>query len=1559
MGPLRHLAGVARVAASLTVCVLIFAVAAGGGALAHRNVPAVRRAIVARVNAALVTAIPGRIRIEQIGSVGLDRITGVSAAITDPDGATVLHVRDLTAHIDMATLLGSLRSGGPVEIDLPRVSAATVDVNLDPGPTGALRIASAFVLDTPPPPSPSSPGARGVHLQVREVQLDRVTVRGNPVPSFPLDVDMDGVVVAAEIAPGATLLDRVHAGVIARGMPPGSTTRGVVDARFEQPSRRGAERAVELTWSGTVGAIPTTASAMLDGDAVFAVVDAPTIPPADLAALWPASPLTEAASAHVEVVGLLPLARVSVRATAGHGMFQAQGPVVTVGTRRAALRFQASSLDAHAFSAAAPQTKVDASGDVLFAMNAAGALGGVAAMGFSGSVGPTMVPSTELTADFAREAPPSHGMHAQARLVVREPGAPSTIDATVTPKGDGLEVAFDASVLVPDLDHVLRLGPIARGSARLSAHGAFDTTTQRVDANVSARANHVAAGPVTLESLAIDARATGPLATPNLDGQIHGEDMEVAGVTISHLHAGIHGPASGAEVSLHLGSGDAHAHLEAKATVAVLGAGASVRDLHVIAEHGSETARLDANHITVTAREQRLDEAEIKGFGAPLHVTAQATPGTITVRTRSHAIELARIARFAGLTTPVRGRVSLDVDATLHRTEGEGHFTFDVTEASLGSVGDSEGHVDVTLAGRSLSGMASARVGDVGTLSLQPKSLEIGGTGPLGASSWRSLFGEVDVQGHVDLATLAKQLPAKTLPLSRIGGALDLGGHVARDSASDASPEITLSAATEGLVATGPATAPWTLQGTDLQAEVKVDGADAHTTLSARAVDGHGLLASVTAASDGVPYARIFARDEPLLPLLRVVPFTAGVSIPGRELADFPAVLGTRGLHGELGGTLAWQGSLDKPTVDVQATLARGGASAKVLSGTLDLALTGHYDGARVDADLTASERSQSLLDAAAQIDVRAADLLAYEAGVPLPWKAGTQVKLTRFPLQSLAALDDRQVRGHLSGDFSIQGLHDDGHATLDLSSSDFSVGDMACKSAAVKATIDGHTFDAQTSLEESDGTMQAVAHAGARWGTAMTPSMDTAQTADVTVTAKTFRVDLIQPLVETVFSELDGRLDADVKIHADPARRLLQPQGSVRLTGGVVEVAGFGGEFHDATAEIDFTPDGVVKLQKVSAMGLSGKVEAAASARFDGLAFAGARANLQVQRQQPLPLVVDGVQVGTFDGQVGVAVDPIAAAQGGGYDVKVEVPQMQLQLPTQTTRTVQTLGSLGDVTVGTQRPGQGFVPLPLDGPTQRAAAGAARSPLRVTVALGQNVVVKRGTQLQVYLGGSPTITIASDVKATGQVKLLRGSLDVQGKTFTIETGTVTFVDDPTNPQVVLEASWPAPDGTTIYADFIGPLKTGKVTLRADPPRPQDEILSLILFGTTDEQTPSTSGTTAQGSSAVGAAGGAATAPINQALGGVNQMLDSFGLVGGISTRVDTSQATPRPEVEIQIARDLSVQVAWVLGVPPPGSNPDTTLFTLDWRFLRSWSLETTVGDAGTSILDLVWQHRY
>jgi translocation and assembly module TamB len=250
---------------------------------------------------------------------------------------------------------------------------------------------------------------------------------------------------------------------------------------------------------------------------------------------------------------------------------------------------------------------------------------------------------------------------------------------------------------------------------------------------------------------------------------------------------------------------------------------------------------------------------------------------------------------------------------------------------------------------------------------------------------------------------------------------------------------------------------------------------------------------------------------------------------------------------------------------------------------------------------------------------------------------------------------------------------------------------------------------------------------------------------------------------------------------------------------------------------------------------------------------------------------------------------------------------------------------------------------------------------MRVAVKLGRDVEVTRGADLDIRLDGAPAITVGDTVTATGQIRLLPyGTLNVQGKTFRIENGTVTFVDDPTNPQVILTASWAAQDtdGTIIYADFVGPLKTGKVTLRSEPAHTQSDILAILLYGTTDTSANQSSTAGAQQLGA-GVAGNAASDKINRALGGLNRALDSMGLNAGVSTKIDTSQATPRPEVELQIARDISIQVAWVLGVPPPGSNPDQYLFTVNWRFLRQWWLQTTRGDQGTTIFDVVWQHRY
>ena len=78
------------------------------------------------------------------------------------------------------------------------------------------------------------------------------------------------------------------------------------------------------------------------------------------------------------------------------------------------------------------------------------------------------------------------------------------------------------------------------------------------------------------------------------------------------------------------------------------------------------------------------------------------------------------------------------------------------------------------------------------------------------------------------------------------------------------------------------------------------------------------------------------------------------------------------------------------------------------------------------------------------------------------------------------------------------------------------------------------------------------------------------------------------------------------------------------------------------------------------------------------------------------------------------------------------------------------------------------------------------------------------------------------------------------------------------------------------------------------------------------------------------------------------------------TVRVDTSeQNNPKPEVQVQLTKTIALELETVLGAIPFGDNPDTNYVTVDWRFQPRWSLATTFGDRGTSIVDLLWRYRY
>ena len=158
-----------------------------------------------------------------------------------------------------------------------------------------------------------------------------------------------------------------------------------------------------------------------------------------------------------------------------------------------------------------------------------------------------------------------------------------------------------------------------------------------------------------------------------------------------------------------------------------------------------------------------------------------------------------------------------------------------------------------------------------------------------------------------------------------------------------------------------------------------------------------------------------------------------------------------------------------------------------------------------------------------------------------------------------------------------------------------------------------------------------------------------------------------------------------------------------------------------------------------------------------------------------------------------------------------------------------------------------------------------------------------------------------------------------------------------------------------MFADFVGPVKSGKLTLRSEPARTPSEILTLLAFGSTDGPSDAPSGRAkapSQGTQvATAIGGGALTEGFDAAIDGVTGI--------ETQTRIDSTNANnPRPELEVAVSRDVSIRFSYVLGTPPP-SEPDKSLGTIILRISPNWSFSTTVGDKGKGTLDTMWQYRY
>lgn len=197
-----------------------------------------------------------------------------------------------------------------------------------------------------------------------------------------------------------------------------------------------------------------------------------------------------------------------------------------------------------------------------------------------------------------------------------------------------------------------------------------------------------------------------------------------------------------------------------------------------------------------------------------------------------------------------------------------------------------------------------------------------------------------------------------------------------------------------------------------------------------------------------------------------------------------------------------------------------------------------------------------------------------------------------------------------------------------------------------------------------------------------------------------------------------------------------------------------------------------------------------------------------------------------------------------------------------------------------------------------------------------------------------------------GQMEMVKGHYLINGKNIEIKEGSIHFDGDP-----VKHASLSVIgvlDTNTIIAEALvsGPLRNPSLTLRSNPPLPQSDILSHLIFGRgLADITPQQS------------------TQLKKSLKDLNTMSTGSNILDGIRSRfgidrIELSRGSgiELEDVSLQVGKYLtkSLFIAFNKGITSP-----TNRIILEAELLPSLKLQGEISDTAEGQLNLKWRHDY
>ena len=1545
--------GVRRAASGVGLA-CVFSMAVAGGALLHVRLADGRRLVASALTSVLEPIFSGRIVIEKIGTIEAGGVDGAEVSVYDPAGERVLHVTGLRAQASLARVMAVIARGGDIGLVISRARVEHADVRMLPGSNGTPSIALAF-LPRPRAGGPRSSPAPEVSVWLPEVELHTACVRGTVSGLGDIDVDLGNV--GGSVLAGSTRTSiRVRRYSVNWVAP--LKAQGTADTQIEIPSASGHDLSIWSAFDGYVGDVQVNAHGTLDGENVELVGDVVRARPEAVRALWPPWPVQSDVSLHVESKGRPPLLTTSGHGELGSGTVEFTGQLQLEKELSLDLEVRARDIVLRSFDTKAPDDAVSASGRLKLVATADRGITG----GFDAKTEPSRIFGIDVPA--ASIGGKIEGPRVSGRAEVRDPTLFSDVDYDVHPRDAGGPVVVDLnwSARVPELGRVPWLSTLGTGQA--SWRGRGQIVEGKLDAHVDGTVDRFARPGVGLEHARISGSLRGPLDRLDVGASLEANGLAAGPLSFPEVKAEAHGPITSLRVTSTVGGPDAP-ELTASATVERAAGRATLRDLELLVRRGDVELSGKVKAIEIADDTVNLRDLTLTGAGSTVAASLSISPDELRVRASAEDVDLKKIAAILAPTMSIEGRLAFDVDADLRGEREKGHLRVRLTDGTLGGFSGLAAQAEADAQGRRFSGGAEVRFGDLGALSA--RTVDAALAGPLlRGSSWFNASGRLEVDSQVDLDRLAKTPAALLVPTVEAGGQVfaklllsreELEAHQkhAPTARQAPPPDVDFLLWTDRLSVelreaprlAAPLAAPrFSAHGVDVQLGFHLEGEGEHGALTARLVDGEGIFAGLTVLAD-VPVEELWQQPERRADRLLGLPFTAKLTLPSRAIDKYPDMFRPSDLEGEIEATGSLTGSIRSPSV----TLAVRGHAIKPASVgaafPVDVEGQGTYDGRAASARIRATRPEGVVLDAMTNVEVPSLEaLLGDDPKARSAWQASGSAKLIKFPVASVAAISGSPVTGFASGTLQWRGINRDPDVQAQVDFTDLKLDQAVFPRAVAVLRVAKGGVVASANLEHAAGGGSATATARVKWASPIFPEIDSREPLDLYFAAHDFRAAALYPLLRGVFTHFDGKLNGTLHLHQEEAAKGQIAQaidGSFDLQDGVFQIPAMGQEFRKATGKFVMNKKGEVEVTNVSANGSTGKLTASGKMTLKGLSFVSGEGEVRIAKNQAVPLTLEGVALGEAWGTLF-----LHAKRPDERTVKldVDVPVFHTDLPESTARDVQSLADHPDIQVGVRVPSGTLSPVPL-GPQQERRSDDALI-WRITFFLGQDVRLRRGTNLELSLGGEPVVELTDKVRVSGQVDLKGGNVEVFGKRFEIEHGVTKFDgDDPSNPDVSVVASWEAPDSTRIFAHFVGPLRTGSLTLTSEPARSQGDILAILLFGGETENVQQVKGNET-GEWVLG--GAAVTTGVNKVLSSVTPF--------DITTRVTSDAQSPTPEVAIRLSPKLTAEISYRTRTPSPLESQDRTLLTLDWRFRRNWSIATTVGSQ-TSVLDLIWRYRY